>query len=88
MVHRVIEAYDSWWSLLFEILCAWRRLMCAKQIISLVGTMKSVFFSRSVRPDDFRMTYRKIVHDFIPRFWSTLAYLGRLPRKSSDGRIP
>ena len=36
MVHRVIEAYDSWWSLLFEILCAWRRLMCAKQIISLV----------------------------------------------------
>ena len=31
-------------SLLFEILGAWGRLMCAKQVISLVETMKSVFF--------------------------------------------
>ena len=36
-------------SLLFEILGAWRRLLCAKQVISLVETMKSVFFFRSVR---------------------------------------
>ncbi|KAG5378042.1 hypothetical protein IGI04_025884 [Brassica rapa subsp. trilocularis] len=40
-------------SLLFEILGAWRRHMCAKQVISLVETMKSIFFSRSVLPDDF-----------------------------------
>ncbi|KAG5400219.1 hypothetical protein IGI04_014826, partial [Brassica rapa subsp. trilocularis] len=31
-------------SLLFEILGAWRRLLCAKQVISLVETIKSVFF--------------------------------------------
>ncbi|WZZ70901.1 hypothetical protein YC2023_082271 [Brassica napus] len=31
-------------SLLFEIQGAWRRLLCAKQVISLVKTMKSVFF--------------------------------------------
>ena len=42
-------------SLLFEILGAWRRLMCAKQVISLVETMKLVFFSRSVRPDDLQV---------------------------------
>ena len=47
MVHRAIEAYDS----LFEIMGAWRRLLCAKQVISLVETMK-FFFSRFVRPDD------------------------------------
>ena len=59
MVHRAIEAYDSWWSLLFEILGAWRRLMCAKQVISLVETMKSVFF-----PDLFvQTTYMEV-------FWS------------------
>ena len=39
-------------SLLFEILSAWRRLMCVKQVISLAETMKSVFFPRSVHPDD------------------------------------
>ena len=27
-------------------------------------------------------------HDFILRFWSNLAYLGRLPCKLSDGRLP
>ena len=43
-------------SLLFEILGDWRRLICAKQVISLVETMKSVFFSRSVRPDDFQVS--------------------------------
>ena len=31
-------------SLLFGILGAWRRLLCAKQVISLVETMKLVFF--------------------------------------------
>ncbi|WZZ85940.1 hypothetical protein YC2023_114519 [Brassica napus] len=35
---------------------AWRRLLCAKQVISLVETMKLVFFSRSIRPDDFRVS--------------------------------
>ncbi|KAG5385000.1 hypothetical protein IGI04_036470 [Brassica rapa subsp. trilocularis] len=35
-------------SLLFEIMGAWRRLLCAKQVISLVETMKLVSFSRSV----------------------------------------
>ena len=43
-------------SLLFEILGAWKRFLCAKQVISLVETMKSVFFSRSVRLDDFRIS--------------------------------
>ncbi|KAF3524945.1 hypothetical protein F2Q69_00047648 [Brassica cretica] len=38
-------------SLLFEILGAWRILMCAKQVISLVETMKSSFF-----PDLFVQT--------------------------------
>ena len=33
-------------------------------------------------------TYIEAVHDFIPRFWSSLIYLGRLPSKSSDGRLP
>ena len=41
-------------SLLFEIMGAWRRLMCAKQVISLVETMKSVFCFRYVRPDGCR----------------------------------
>ena len=39
-------------SLLFEIMGAWRRLMCAKQVISLVETMKSVFSPRTVHPDN------------------------------------
>ena len=30
--------------------------MCAKQFISLVETMKSVFFFKSARPDDFRVS--------------------------------
>ena len=38
-------------SLLFEILGAWIRLFCAKQVISLVETMKLVFF-----PDLFVQT--------------------------------
>ena len=42
-------------SLLFEIMGAWRRLLCDKKVISLVETMKLVF-SRSVRPDDFRVS--------------------------------
>ncbi|KAG5389019.1 hypothetical protein IGI04_030560 [Brassica rapa subsp. trilocularis] len=33
-------------------------------------------------------TYIEAVHDFIPRFWSNLAYLGRFLCKSSDGRLP
>ena len=41
-------------SLLFEILGAWRRLMCAKQVISLVETMKLVFFPRFVCPHGCR----------------------------------
>ncbi|KAG5380476.1 hypothetical protein IGI04_028318, partial [Brassica rapa subsp. trilocularis] len=110
-------------SFLFEILGAWRRLLCAKKIIPLVETIKLVFFIY-VRPDDFQVS-RLVVddlhgslpvnaevndlngsrpsenlhgsrpsddlygsryqsHDFIPRFWLNLAYLGRLPRKSSD----
>ncbi|KAG5411520.1 hypothetical protein IGI04_007839 [Brassica rapa subsp. trilocularis] len=40
-------------SLLFEIQDAWRRILCAKQFISLVETIKLDFFSRSVRPYDF-----------------------------------
>ena len=55
MVHKAIDAYDSWWSLLFEIMDAWRRFLCAKQVISLVETMKLVFFFRYVRSDDFRV---------------------------------
>ena len=43
-------------SLLFEILGAWRRLMCAKQVIFLVETMKLRFFPRSVRPDDLQVS--------------------------------
>ena len=35
---------------------AWRRLLCAKQVITLVKIMKLVFFSRSVRPGDFRVS--------------------------------
>ena len=31
-------------SLLFEIMGAWKRLMCAKQVISLVETIKLRFF--------------------------------------------
>ena len=38
-------------SLLFEILSAWKRLMCAKQVISLDETMKLSFF-----PDLFVQT--------------------------------
>ncbi|KAG5388412.1 hypothetical protein IGI04_029953 [Brassica rapa subsp. trilocularis] len=30
--------------------------MCAKQVISLVETMKSVFFPRSVRPDNLHVS--------------------------------
>ena len=41
-------------SLLFEIMGAWRRLLCAKQVISLVETMKSVF-----SPDLFVQTTYK-----------------------------
>ena len=44
-------------SLLFEILGAWRRILCAKQVISLVETLKLIFFSRSVRPDDFLVSH-------------------------------
>ena len=29
-----------------------------------------------------------MTHDFIPRFWSNLTYLGQLLCKSSDGRLP
>ncbi|KAF2582730.1 hypothetical protein F2Q70_00008019 [Brassica cretica] len=32
-------------------------------------------YTEVVRPT----TYIEVVHDFIPRFWSNLAYLGRLP---------
>ncbi|KAF2573353.1 hypothetical protein F2Q70_00004872 [Brassica cretica] len=50
--------------LLFEIMGAWKRLMCAKQVISLVETMKLRFFPdlfvqttyRSVRPDDLQVS--------------------------------
>ena len=37
--------------------------MCTKQVISLVETMKLVFFSRSVRPDDFRVSSLAIDDD-------------------------
>ena len=40
---------------MFEILGVWRRLLCAKQVISMVETMKLVFF-RYVRPNDFRVS--------------------------------
>ena len=30
----------------------------------------------------------EVVQDFIPRFWSNLAYLGQLTCKSSGGRLP
>ena len=39
-------------SLLFEILGAWRRLLCAKQVISLVKTMKSVLQVSRLVVDD------------------------------------
>ncbi|KAF3500112.1 hypothetical protein F2Q69_00043407 [Brassica cretica] len=35
-----------------------------------------------------QITYREVVEDFIPRFWSNLCYLGRLPCKSSGGPLP
>ena len=45
-------------SLLFEILDAWKRHMCAKQVISLIETMKSVFFSHiSYGPLVFKVIY-------------------------------
>ncbi|WZZ71147.1 hypothetical protein YC2023_082517 [Brassica napus] len=51
-------------SLLFEILGAWRRLMCAKQVISLVETMKLRFF-----PDLFvQMTYIRVTGRRPPLF--------------------
>ena len=37
---------------MFEILDAWKRLIYAKKVTSLVETMKSAFFPRSVRPND------------------------------------
>ncbi|KAF2612041.1 hypothetical protein F2Q70_00013297 [Brassica cretica] len=82
------------------------------------NSTSNVFFSRSVRPDDFwvslldvddlhgsllvnadmtytevvrKMTYTKVVHDFIPRFWSNLAYLGlddfHVSRRADDFRL-
>ncbi|KAG5389136.1 hypothetical protein IGI04_030677 [Brassica rapa subsp. trilocularis] len=81
-------------SLLFEILSAWRRLMCVKQVISLAETMKSVFFPRSVHPDDLpvavddlhgslMMIYMEVVHLYDLHG----SRLRRLTRKSSVGRF-
>ncbi|KAG5389297.1 hypothetical protein IGI04_030838 [Brassica rapa subsp. trilocularis] len=72
MVHRGIECYDSWW---FTFICSRRRLMSLLSVDDLPG-------SRLVKGE---MTSMEVVQDFIPRFWSNLAYLGRLPCKSSVG---
>ncbi|KAG5383612.1 hypothetical protein IGI04_035082 [Brassica rapa subsp. trilocularis] len=108
----------------FDIKGAWKRLLCAKQVISLKLVFKLTF--KCVFLDDLhgsrpslRLTWRKssirrltwkssirrltqkfhhtiytkVVLDFIQRFWSNLAYLGRLPysiRKSDPDlkRLP
>ena len=45
--------------------------------------VRSTTYTKVVRST----TYTKVVQDFIPRFWSNLAYLGRLQYKSSTGRL-
>ncbi|KAG5397240.1 hypothetical protein IGI04_019054 [Brassica rapa subsp. trilocularis] len=92
-------------SLLFEILGAWRRFMCAKQVSrlavddlqgSLLVNAETAYMEvvhlcllkkHSRRHTTYKevvrlTTYIEVVHVFIPRFCSNLAYLGRLPCKS------
>ncbi|WZZ72507.1 hypothetical protein YC2023_083877 [Brassica napus] len=83
-------------SLLFEIMGAWRRLLSVRPddfrvshlaVDDLHGSLlvnAETTFTEVVH----QTTYTKFVHDFVPRFWSNLAYLGRVSCKSSDGPLP
>ncbi|KAF2571070.1 hypothetical protein F2Q70_00004625 [Brassica cretica] len=89
MVHKGIEGHDSWYEIEFLSRSVreedfWVSLLRVDDFPGSRLVKGETTYTEVVR----QITYREVVEDFIPRFWSNLCYLGRLPCKSSGGPLP